>query len=296
MAVVEVMAGMNLGVPLQYPDQTAALQLGNFATKSVLGSHVTRVLAETGTEADPGISSLALSEAVRNAAAFCQARRIKRQACGPTTSAVNQPPVARDKKEWHRFRASVEITDLLKEEVFEDTSQFAPLSAVMNDTRLTNSSAQLLCPYVRYLPNAHKDHFLAARPEVGGHPNGIDSRWVDLGNGFGLLLSEANKKMAMAAHEKLDTSIKVTQAKNKLSVVFKGHSQPGGLAGGHGAKTKAALRNGAARKNAKNHLIGDGGFPGSGFMDHLLCNHINVMGELIDSQGLVAANSVYIKQ
>jgi hypothetical protein len=36
---VQAMAGMGLGVPLQYPDQTAALQLGHFATKSVLGSH-----------------------------------------------------------------------------------------------------------------------------------------------------------------------------------------------------------------------------------------------------------------
>jgi hypothetical protein len=31
-------------------------------------------------------------------------------------------------------------------------------------------------------------------------------------------------------------------------------------------------------------------------MDHLLCNHIHIMAELIDSQGLVAANYVYIKQ
>jgi hypothetical protein len=36
---VQAMAGMGLGVTLQYPDQTAALQLGHFATKSVLGSH-----------------------------------------------------------------------------------------------------------------------------------------------------------------------------------------------------------------------------------------------------------------
>jgi hypothetical protein len=68
---VQAMAGMGLGVTLQYPDQTAALQLGHFATKSVLGSHVTRVLAGTGTEADPGLSSLPLSEAVRNAARRC---------------------------------------------------------------------------------------------------------------------------------------------------------------------------------------------------------------------------------
>jgi hypothetical protein len=31
-------------------------------------------------------------------------------------------------------------------------------------------------------------------------------------------------------------------------------------------------------------------------VDHLLCNHINVMGELSDSQDLVEVNSVYIKQ
>jgi hypothetical protein len=60
--------------------------------------------------------------------------------------------------------------------------------------------------------------------------------------------------------------------------------------------TKAAVRNGAARKNAKNHLIGDDGFPGSSFMDQHLCNHINIMEDLIDSKGLVAANSDYIKQ
>jgi hypothetical protein len=60
--------------------------------------------------------------------------------------------------------------------------------------------------------------------------------------------------------------------------------------------TKAAVRNGAARKNAKNHLIGDGGFPGSGFMGHLLCNHIHVMKSPRDSQDDIKANSVYIKQ
>jgi hypothetical protein len=46
---------------------------------------------------------------------------------------VKQPPVARDKKEWHRLREPVEITPLLKEEVFDDTSRFAPLSAVLNN-------------------------------------------------------------------------------------------------------------------------------------------------------------------
>ena len=69
------------------------------------------------------------------------------------TSAVKQPPVARDKKEWHRLRASVEITDLLKEEVFADRSAYSALSAVLNNTRQTNSATQLLYPYVRCLPN-----------------------------------------------------------------------------------------------------------------------------------------------
>jgi hypothetical protein len=75
----------------------------------------------------------------------------------------------------------------------------------------------------------------------------------------------------MEAHKKL-TSGKLAKAKSDLSVFFKGHSLRGGLAGGHGAKTKAALRNGAARTNAKNHLIGDDGLPGPGFMDHLMCD------------------------
>jgi hypothetical protein len=120
---------------------------------------------------------------------------------------------------------------------------------------------------------------------------------LDLGNGFGLHLSDANKRMAMEAHKKLDTPAKLAKkVKSDLSLVFKGHSQRGGLAGGHGAATKAAVRNGAAREYAKNHLIGDDGFPGSGFMDPLLCNHINVMEDLIDSQDLVEVNSVYIKQ
>ena len=83
MSVVQRLASISLGAPLRYPDQTAALQLGRFATKSVLGSNATRVLAGTGTEADPGLSSLPLSEAVRNAAAAGQARRITRQNCGP---------------------------------------------------------------------------------------------------------------------------------------------------------------------------------------------------------------------
>jgi hypothetical protein len=62
---VQRITGINPGAPLQYVDQTAALQLGHYATKSVLGAHVTRLLAET--EADPGLSSFRLSEVVRKA-------------------------------------------------------------------------------------------------------------------------------------------------------------------------------------------------------------------------------------
>jgi hypothetical protein len=113
MSAVQRFAGISLGMPHQFEDQTAALQLGHFATNSVLGSHVTHVLDGTGTEADPGISSLELSNAVHNAAAAGQVRRITRQTCGPTTSAVKHPPVARDAKEWHRLREPVEITSLL---------------------------------------------------------------------------------------------------------------------------------------------------------------------------------------
>ena len=174
LSAVQRFANISLEIPLQFEDATAAaLRLGHFATKSVLGLHVTHVLDGT-TEADPGISNLALSEAVRNAAASCQTRRIMRQTCGSTTSAVKQPPVARDAKEWHRFRAPVEITPLLKDEVFDGTSQFTALSAVLNNTKQTNSGAQLLYPYVRYLPNASKKHFLTARPKGSKGPGG---RW-----------------------------------------------------------------------------------------------------------------------
>jgi hypothetical protein len=55
MSVVQRFARISLDIPLQYEDQTATVQLGHFATKSVLGAHVTRVLDGT-TEADPGIS------------------------------------------------------------------------------------------------------------------------------------------------------------------------------------------------------------------------------------------------
>jgi hypothetical protein len=46
----------------------------------------------------------------------------------------------------------------------------APLSAVLNRTAQTTSATQLLCHYVRYLPNAHKEHFLAARPKGSSGP------------------------------------------------------------------------------------------------------------------------------
>jgi hypothetical protein len=73
-AVQRIITGISLGTPLQYiyADQTAALQLGHFAPKSVVGPHVTRLLAEN--ETDPGLSSLRLSEAVRKAAASCHGR------------------------------------------------------------------------------------------------------------------------------------------------------------------------------------------------------------------------------
>jgi hypothetical protein len=44
-SAVQELTGISPGTPLRYPDQTAALQSGHFAMKSVLGSHVTRVLA-----------------------------------------------------------------------------------------------------------------------------------------------------------------------------------------------------------------------------------------------------------
>jgi hypothetical protein len=160
LSVVQRIAGVDLRTPLQVADQTAALHLGNFVMSSALGRHVIGMLDGTGTEADPGISSLRLSHAVRNAAAASLARklRITRQTCGPVAIAVKQPPAARDKREWHRLRADVEITSLLKAEVFADTSAFRALSAVLNNTRQTNSATQLLYPYVRCLPNSHPAH------------------------------------------------------------------------------------------------------------------------------------------
>jgi hypothetical protein len=82
--------GISPGMPLQYANQTAVLQLGHFAPKAVIGAHVTRLLVET--EADPGLKGLRLSEEVRKAAAARQARRT-RQNCGPTTE--KKSPAAR---------------------------------------------------------------------------------------------------------------------------------------------------------------------------------------------------------
>jgi hypothetical protein len=67
-SAVQRFTSISLDIPLQFEDQTGALQVGHFATKPVVGLHVTHVLDGT-TEADPGISSLDLSNAVRNAAA-----------------------------------------------------------------------------------------------------------------------------------------------------------------------------------------------------------------------------------
>jgi hypothetical protein len=94
-SAVQRITGMDLGTrPLQYPDQTAALQLGHYATKSVLGAHVTRLLA--GTEADPGRpSSFRISEAVRKAAAAGQARRITRHNCGVQDKRRTSEPLTR---------------------------------------------------------------------------------------------------------------------------------------------------------------------------------------------------------
>ena len=92
-SAVQRTTGINLCTPLQYADQTAALQLGHYATKSVLGAHVTRLLAET--EADPGLSSFRLSEAVRKAAAAGQARRITRHNCGVQDKRRTSEPLTR---------------------------------------------------------------------------------------------------------------------------------------------------------------------------------------------------------
>jgi hypothetical protein len=112
------------------------------------------MLDGTGTEADPGISSPILSNAVRNVAASCflSGKEADHEAnlCGPVTKAVKQPPVARDAKEWHRLRASVEITPLLKEEVFAEREIClrSALSAVLNNTKQQHMPA-LPCARVR---------------------------------------------------------------------------------------------------------------------------------------------------
>jgi hypothetical protein len=69
--------GVDLRTPLQFEDQAAAVHLGHFATRSVLGPFITGMLDGTGTEADPGVSSLQMSNAVRNASAASQARKLR---------------------------------------------------------------------------------------------------------------------------------------------------------------------------------------------------------------------------
>ena len=75
LSVVQRLAGVDLRTPLQFEDQAAAVHLGHFATRSVLGPFITGMLDGTGTEADPGISSLGMSNTVRNAAAASLARK-----------------------------------------------------------------------------------------------------------------------------------------------------------------------------------------------------------------------------
>jgi hypothetical protein len=85
LSVVQRLAGVALRTPLQCEDQAAALHLGHFATSSILGPYVTGMLDGTGTEADPGLSSLKINNTVRNAAAASKAgkQRITRGTCGP---------------------------------------------------------------------------------------------------------------------------------------------------------------------------------------------------------------------
>jgi hypothetical protein len=75
LSVVQRLAGVNLRTPLQFEDQAAALRLGHFAKKSVLGQYITGMLDGTETDADPGISSLEMNNTVRNAAAASKARK-----------------------------------------------------------------------------------------------------------------------------------------------------------------------------------------------------------------------------
>jgi hypothetical protein len=75
MSAMERITGIGLGTPLQYPYQTAALQLGHFAPKAVIGAHVTRLLS--GNKTDPGLSSLRLSEEVGSLPGSTQGRRCR---------------------------------------------------------------------------------------------------------------------------------------------------------------------------------------------------------------------------
>jgi hypothetical protein len=68
LSVVQMIADVDLRMPLQFEDQAAALHLGHFAKRSVLGQYITCMLDGTETDAEPGISSLEMSNNVRNAA------------------------------------------------------------------------------------------------------------------------------------------------------------------------------------------------------------------------------------
>jgi hypothetical protein len=115
LSAVQRTAGVDLiRTPLQFEDQAAALHLGHFAKRSVLGPYVTGMLDGTGTEADPGISSLQMSNTVRNASAASNARelRITRQLTQPKQATLEPgrgpvPGSAHDLKAGNRFPTGV---------------------------------------------------------------------------------------------------------------------------------------------------------------------------------------------
>jgi hypothetical protein len=91
-----MIAGVDLRTPLQFEDQAAAVHLGHFATRSVLGPYIAGMLDGTGTEADPGISGLEMSNNVRNAAAASLARKLR---------VTRQTSVPGLKKTWYEAPA-----------------------------------------------------------------------------------------------------------------------------------------------------------------------------------------------
>ena len=126
-----------IGAPVCRPNCRLAIRALCAEVSASLGAHVTRLLVEN--ETDPGLLAYGYPrQCARPATASCHARRSTRQSCGPTTKKAKQPPVSRTSSEWHRLCASVEITPLLKEEVFDDTSRFAALSACCLERHKTN--------------------------------------------------------------------------------------------------------------------------------------------------------------